>query len=84
MDRRVQLHPLRPDLQGIYNIKYGDHSWSLSLISLQGCYLRVSKSVIERQSHEGSRHQDSKYFPDKFLQVAMDGNLDRDSLCYLR
>jgi hypothetical protein len=66
----IQLQPLRPNLCGIFNVKYNDHSWALSLISLQGCYLRIAKSVIAQKNvHELEAKIHQSYFSDKYDQV---------------
>lgn len=70
MPSPLQLQPLRPDLHGIYNLKYNDQSWALSLISLQGCYLRIAKITINNRNCENvEKDHVHKYFSEKFIQV---------------
>jgi hypothetical protein len=64
------LQPLRPNLCGIFNVKYNNHSWALSLISLQGCYLRIAKvEITQKNVHDFERNLHQNYFPEKFDQV---------------
>lgn len=71
-DFAMQLQPLRPDLSGIYHLKYNDQNWAFSLISLQGCYLRIAKIIIDHHNYkEIEANHLTKYFSEKFIQVKL-------------